>query len=303
VTRMGPHRPAARGDGVLEVTEFSHAAFRAALELAASGQASGAASLEEAADPHLFTPDPVLRGLRVLVAEDNPLNQTLITEQLTALGCLPSVVGDGRQALAALPQTNFDIVLTDIHMPIMDGYALVSALRVAFPDLPVLAYSAVTGFGSARDWRARGFTEYIAKPASLSQLQDVLLRVGVRAAMTGGGAGAEPSEAAVPPDEHDGLDPEDKARYLSLLKHHMRTDLPRLVGIIERHDADALRNWAHSSGGAFLVVREMGLAAQCRELLRLSDQSGDWNTPIEQRAIALHEALRAQFGIDEASLQ
>ena len=122
ITRTGPHRPTPRGDGVLEVSEFSHAAILSAVDLAANeahGRADSpdaAAQTCDSAQPASL-PEPALLGLAILVAEDNPLNQSLIVEQLKALGCEPILAGDGRQALAVLEETEVDVVLTDIHMP------------------------------------------------------------------------------------------------------------------------------------------------------------------------------------------
>ncbi len=294
-TRTGPQRPAVRGDGVLEVTEFSHAAVVAAIELAASGAPPDEPPLDEVSEASAPTSDPALRGLRVLVAEDNPLNQALITEQLTTLGCIPIVVGDGRQALAVLSQTPVDLVLTDMHMPIMDGYALMAALREAHPALPVLAYSAVTGAEQTEEWRQRGFTDYIPKPASLKQLETGLLALGLRAA---------PLEETAPPAyaTEDTLGAADRDRYMAMLKDHLSTDLPKLAGIVEARDREALRNWAHSAAGAFLIVREPEFAAQCRELQHMCDAAGTWTPGIAACAVAVHDGLRSHFGLDEASL-
>jgi two-component system capsular synthesis sensor histidine kinase RcsC len=304
ITRTGPHRPAARGDGVLEVSEFSHAALAAGIELAVSGDAPEVeAPLDEAAEAaaHASAPafDPALRGLRVLVAEDNPLNQTLITEQLTTLGCMPVIVGDGRQALAVLSQTDVDLVLTDIHMPVMDGYALIAALRETHPALPVLAFSAVTGVEQAEEWRRRGFANYILKPASLRQLETGLMALGLR--------GPAPEEAATGPAPAASLpggtlDSADKARYMAMLKDHLSTDLPKLAGIVETRDWSALRDWAHSAAGAFLIVHEPEFAAQCRVLQRMCDVAGGWTPDIAAHALALHDGLRSRFGLDEPFL-
>jgi len=244
-----------------------------------------------------------LTGLRVLVAEDNPLNQALITDQLTALGCEPIVVGDGKQALAVLSQTEVDLVLTDIHMPEMDGYALMSALRDAHPALPVTAFSAVTGAEQAQEWRQRGFAGYIPKPASLQQLRSGLLALwdAAPAAQTQRHAADAPHPLAAHEEPHT-LDAVDKSRYLAMLKDHLSTDLPRLAGIIDACDRSALRDWAHSAGGAFLIVHEPQFADCCRELQRMCDGASTWTPAISHAALSLHDTLRSHFGLDEPSL-
>jgi two-component system capsular synthesis sensor histidine kinase RcsC len=322
ITRTGPDRPAPCGDGVLEVTEFSRKAILAAVDLAATGAADAAATQPPA--PAALPPpeaDPALQGLTVLVAEDNPLIQTLIVEQLDALGCLPTIAGDGRLALAAFEQGNFEVVLTDIHMPVMDGYALLAALRKAHADLPVLAFSAVTDNQQQDGWRERGFTGYVAKPASLGELEAALLAVtsakpqrvpgpATAAASAATPASATPAQSAAASsmaagaatDPRNTLSADDKSRYTAMLKEHLQNDLPRLLAIVEQEDREALGGWAHSAAGGFLVVQEQRFAQQCRELQRLCETSERWTTEMDERAISLHEAICDHFGLDEASM-
>jgi two-component system, NarL family, capsular synthesis sensor histidine kinase RcsC len=190
-----------------------------------------------------------------------------------------------------------------------------------------VAFTAVTGVEQAAQWRQRGFAGCIAKPASLAQLEAGLreARPPVAAAATvaqavasEAAAGAAdcaadhaadctidctadcPAEAPAPPDEP--LDALDHARYMAMLKEHLRSDLPRLAALIAGHDCNGLRDWAHSAGGAFLIVREPHFAGQCRELQRLCDATGVWSEAIAQFALALHDAMRSRFGLDEATL-
>jgi two-component system capsular synthesis sensor histidine kinase RcsC len=321
ITRGGPHRPTRRGEGVLEVSEFSHTAIVAAADLAAPqaqdglGRAdalSGApASTRETLKPSAppATPQPTLLGLVVLVAEDNPLNQSLIVEQLQTLGCEPILAGDGRQALAILEHTEVDVVLTDIHMPVMDGYELLAALRKVHPGLPVFAFSAVTDTQQAEEWDQRGFTGYIPKPTSLGELEAALDVLGTNEDDAAGSvvarepaiaSGATPQAPLKPTPEFDA---QTKARYVAMLKDHLETDLPKLLAIVESHDRLALRDWAHSAAGGFLIVGEPQFATQCRELQDLCRKQELWSEQMANLALALHEGLRSHFGLDEASLR
>jgi two-component system capsular synthesis sensor histidine kinase RcsC len=331
ITRTGPHRPTPRSEGVFEVSEFSHVAILAAVELAANKaeKAHGGAAEETAAtqDALARTPlsrvdtaarstasgEPALLGLAILVAEDNPLNQALIVEQLKTLGCEPILAGDGRQALAVLEHTEVDVVLTDIHMPVMDGYELLATLRRQYPGLPVLAFSAVTDTQQTDEWRQRGFTGYIPKPTSLGELEAALSTLGVNeehvAAALESRLDARPDAALQPSPEPqpaagspEAFDAETKARYVAMLKEHLATDLPRLSAIVEQRDRLALRDWAHSAAGAFLIVGEPQFAGQCRELQDLCQQQEQWSGQMAGLAIALHEGLRSHFGFDEASM-
>ena len=299
ITRTGPHRAEPRGEGVLEVTEFSRKSVLAAVDLAATGASDTAVPPLTSAVMPPTVANPALQGLAVLVAEDNPLIQTLIAEQLGALGCVPTIAGDGRQALAAFGQARFEVVLTDIHMPVMDGYELLAALRKSDANVPVLAFSAVADNQQEDGWRERGFTGYVVKPASLGELEAALLGAAARRMRPAPSAAAIGAGAAEPANT---LAADEKARYTVMLKEHLQNDLPRLMTIVEQEDRQALGGWAHSASGAFLIVQERTFAEQCRELQRLCENSDRWTTEMDERAISLHDALSDQYGLDETSM-
>ncbi|ASL46662.1 Sensor histidine kinase RcsC [Burkholderia sp. AD24] len=302
ITYGGPHMPALRGDGIFEVSEFSRKAVMSAIDLATGGPNARAASVAAPVDPVVASPQPVhaaLHGLKVLVAEDNPLIQSLIVEQLIALGCSPTIAGDGRQALAAAERAHFDVLLSDIHMPVMDGYELLAQVSKSHPDLPVLAFSAVTDTQDDAAWRERGFTGHVAKPASLGELEAALLEV-----VSARAHGVEPAtemetETGAADAPVSTLSADDKARYNAMLRQHLQSELPRLMAIVEAEDREALGGWAHSAGGALLIVQEAAFAQQCRELQQLCRGSERWTVDMDERAISLHDTLIDHFGLDE----
>jgi two-component system capsular synthesis sensor histidine kinase RcsC len=332
ITRTGPHCPTPRGEGVFEVTEFSHVSILSAVGLAADkankGRGPAVEEAPAAPDAPAGTPlpqadaaaqpaasgEPALRGLAILVAEDNPLNQSLIVEQLKTLGCEPILAGDGRQALAVLEHTEVDVVLTDIHMPVMDGYELLATLRRLYRGLPVLAFSAVTDSQQTEEWHQRGFSGYIPKPTSLGELEAALSTLGANeeqavAPALDSSLDTWPDFAPKPAPEPQpaagsagAFDEQTKARYVAMLKEHLATDLPRLSAIVERRDRLALRDWAHSAAGAFLIVGEPQFAAQCRELQNFCQKQEQWSEQMAGLAMALHDGLRNHFGFDEASM-
>jgi CheY-like chemotaxis protein len=121
--------------------------------------------------------DPPAEGVRVLVAEDNRLNSLLIAEQLRLLAFLPEVVASGREALARWRSGAFALVLTDLNMPDMDGYALAGAIRAeegAGPRIPILALTADAFHGKSDRWRLAGIDAYLTKPLELPTLKSAL---------------------------------------------------------------------------------------------------------------------------------
>ncbi|HJV71652.1 response regulator [Ideonella sp.] len=119
-----------------------------------------------------------LAGSRVLLVEDNLLNQEVAVALLEREGIVVSVAGDGRQALDALERESFDAVLMDCQMPVMDGYAATRALRQrpALGSLPVIAMTANAMVGDREAALAAGMNDHVAKPFKMDDLVATLER-------------------------------------------------------------------------------------------------------------------------------
>jgi CheY-like chemotaxis protein len=130
---------------------------------------------EEATSPAEFLSDSqILRGVRVLVAEDNSVNVFVVSQFLRKWGVDFDVVGNGRQALEQLQQHAYDLVLMDLQMPEVSGYEATRTLR-ALPDerlrrLPVLALTASARLGLEERVDLAGFTDYVGKPFKPDEL-------------------------------------------------------------------------------------------------------------------------------------
>jgi signal transduction histidine kinase/CheY-like chemotaxis protein/HPt (histidine-containing phosphotransfer) domain-containing protein len=122
------------------------------------------------------------RGQRVLLVEDNPVNQELSCEMLSALGLQVDLAEDGEQALAAVVRQSYALVLMDCQMPLLDGFAATHRLRQqeqANPGskrLPVIALTANALGGDREKCLAAGMDDYLSKPFTLAQLSEVLAR-------------------------------------------------------------------------------------------------------------------------------
>lgn len=121
------------------------------------------------------------KTLKVLVAEDNTINQRLVIAMLTTLGHTGVVVGDGEKALKCLSKLKFDVVLMDVMMPNMDGLEALAAIRareqVQGGHLPIIMATAHTEPGDKAKFKQAGADGYVAKPIAIEQLRSELERV------------------------------------------------------------------------------------------------------------------------------
>ncbi|MEO8806259.1 MAG: response regulator, partial [Burkholderiaceae bacterium] len=119
-----------------------------------------------------------LAGARILLVEDNAINQELARDLLSRAGIVVSVAGDGREALNVLERGKFDAVLMDCQMPVMDGYAATRALRSRpeWADLPVIAMTANAMAGDREKVIEVGMNDHIAKPIRVDDLFATLAR-------------------------------------------------------------------------------------------------------------------------------
>ena len=113
-----------------------------------------------------------LRGAKILLVEDNPFNQTVALHVLSNNGLVPTLAENGRQALDLLETQEFDGVLMDCMMPVMDGYTATQEIRkqAKYQDLPVLAMTAATMSGDREKALDAGMNDHISKPFNRSDL-------------------------------------------------------------------------------------------------------------------------------------
>jgi CheY-like chemotaxis protein/HPt (histidine-containing phosphotransfer) domain-containing protein len=123
--------------------------------------------------------DALRDGRLILVAEDNVTNQKVIVRQLALLGYAADVADNGRRALEMWCSGDYGLLLTDLHMPEMDGYELASQIRekeMGRARKPILALTANTLEGEAERCRIAGMDDYLSKPLQLANLQLILAR-------------------------------------------------------------------------------------------------------------------------------
>lgn len=194
--------------------------------------------------------------LRVLVAEDNPINQTLLKEQLEELGCRVTLTGNGREALQRWAPGAFDALLTDVNMPVMNGYELVGELRRHDSGLPIIGVTANALREEGERCMAVGMNAWLVKPMSLRTLHDGLLKVCGHAA-----AQAPQNEAEAEAPAEDRLQVSQKMRELFL--RTMRQDMQGVRDALQVGDLPTVRQQVHRLRGALAVVQAHGLSDAC----------------------------------------
>jgi signal transduction histidine kinase/HPt (histidine-containing phosphotransfer) domain-containing protein/ActR/RegA family two-component response regulator len=152
---------------------------------------------EQAPAPASTAPPPNLAGARVLLAEDNPINQQVAVELLQGAGVMVDVAANGQEALNAVLARGYDAVLMDLQMPVMDGLQATRAIRdqPRLKELPIIAMTASVMSGDRDRCLEAGMSDHISKPIGIEQLMGTLARwLPAR-----GGAGAAPVAAAPVP--------------------------------------------------------------------------------------------------------
>jgi signal transduction histidine kinase/CheY-like chemotaxis protein len=145
---------------------------------AALGLAQPASTSSAQRDESMLGHRGTLAGARILLVEDNAINQELATDLLGRAGIIVSVASNGQEALDMLARESFDGVLMDCQMPVMDGYAATRALRQQpqWRDLPVIAMTANAMVGDRDKAVAAGMNDHIAKPIKVHDVFATLAR-------------------------------------------------------------------------------------------------------------------------------
>ena len=120
----------------------------------------------------------ILKGIKILVAEDNFFNQMFINEILENLGASIVLANNGLEALTALEKDDFDVILMDLHMPVMNGYEATLEIRkqVRYAGLPVITLSAGVTDDEKRASLAAGMNDFVSKPINKIELLATLER-------------------------------------------------------------------------------------------------------------------------------
>jgi len=255
--------------------------------------------------------------LRILLAEDNPINQNVALRLLERLGYGADVVSDGRQALARLDHAAFDVVLMDVQMPEMDGLEASRAIcaRWAASERPrIIAMTAEAMQGDHDKCLAAGMDDYIVKPVTLDRLAAALAKCRPLA------TASTPKAAASPPVEKQRIavgtaldrDVLDQLREdlggAAALREVIRSFLDQTPSVLSalrdaaaRADVSSIRRTAHMIKGTSSTLGARELSEQCAEIERVG-QTG-CIADAGSRVIAVEASYRTIEAVLKAEIE
>ncbi|MCL2744281.1 MAG: ATP-binding protein, partial [Planctomycetaceae bacterium] len=162
-------------------TAFS---FTIVFQIPESGSVSEAELYDAGKEPHDYVSDTTLKGMKVMLVEDNKINQMIAAELLKRVGVIVTTAANGQIALEKLMEARniqskdkpFDLILMDLQMPVMDGYEATKIIKgmPEYKDIPVYALTAHAFLEEQRRCFELGMEEHISKPINTKKLYDAL---------------------------------------------------------------------------------------------------------------------------------
>ncbi|MFJ7142065.1 ATP-binding protein [Pseudomonas protegens] len=205
-------------------------------------------------------------GLNVLVAEDNPINQATLSHQLQQLGCRSTLAADGAEALDLWRVGDYDLLLTDVNMPRMNGYELTCILRASGDDRPIIGITANAMCDEEARCQAAGMDAWLVKPVPLQTLRASLLRL---TQLDPQEDEASPSTPRQPP-EPASLPSNLRQIFIST----MAVDLEQMRQAIDRQDYPHIFHLLHRIRGSLAVTGYNALIQQLEALGQSLRQAG-----------------------------
>ena len=286
---------------------------------------------------HAPTDTQTLLSGRVLLAEDNPVNQEVAIDMLASLGCQVTMAATGREAVAVLMQAAYDVALMDCQMPELDGLEATRMIRAQEAEaghqhMPIIALTA-NAFAQDREaCFAAGMDDYLSKPFTLDQLHAALARwlpPQIAAPLSPTALTHDAPQATRAPEiravqtpapplrRTSSLDPKPLNALRALqqigvsnalekvLRTYLRSTPPLLTTLREavtRGDAAAVRQTAHNLKSSSAQVGAVAFSSRCKDLEALGRANTLTNAPmvlayIEEEYPVVQAALSAELDI------
>lgn len=279
--------------------------------------ASPSVGSEEALGAGLWRKAQPIHGARVLLAEDNAVNQQVAREFLEKAGLYVDIASNGREAVDSVGRQHYDIVLMDLHMPEVDGFEATRQIRAAgYADLPIVAMTAAAMKQDRDASLAAGMNDHVAKPIDPDALVGVLLRWIVPGERMAPAAPVVPvvpvvplavlpisgtSESVLPGFDVDGLvgrlggSLAEVPRVLAIFAEEFSDFAPQLAAVLAAEDFAAARRLVHDIKGAAGNVGAVAVQAAALVLEKelAANRASSQGNLFAALAAALAEALAA----------
>ena len=247
---------------------------------AGSGPQPGA----ELVTRHTLAEAATSTGMKILLAEDNIINQKVAVRMFERLGHRVDVVANGLEAVEALSRIGYDLVFMDCQMPEMDGFEATREIRerersgrnsgrslpVAHPRTPIIAMTANAMQGDREACLRAGMDDYVSKPVTSEALAAVFERWRQRVVQLPGSESAKGEGLAIDPLVFDGLrvlSDEDDPGFLTRLVTHFLLDTPDKLTLLgtacRKGKVEEVQRIAHSLKGSASNLGALGLARLC----------------------------------------
>ncbi len=245
---------------------------------------------------------------RILVAEDNPINQEVIREVLSELGYEAHIVENGLQALSALEQEAYPLVLMDCQMPELDGYGAAREIRrreAGVGHIPLIAVTAHAFEGEREKALAAGMDDYVTKPISPALLGDTIQRWWPKSlSREPQRLASDDTQAVVSDAVACVLDPNvpRSAAVAKIFLKHVPEQIASIGRALEARDQATLKAASHKLKGSCLAVGVPRMAELCAALEEgRADEAASFGELGEVYAEAERE-LRAQLASETTSV-
>lgn len=215
-------------------------------------------------------PKPFFKKSRILIVEDNSVNQKVMLLQLENMGCKADAVGNGLEALRALEQVSYDLVLMDCQMPEMDGYTATRLFRKRSKKskhTPIIAMTANVMSGDREKCLAAGMDDYISKPIRMDMLESLLTKW----------LGERNLQQSSPDAKNNPLnDPKFIEEVSALFLKETAGTIKSMEQAIKKNKRSDLKIMAHAMAGSCCIVGTNDLKEAARKI--------EYGAPVETQA-------------------
>jgi signal transduction histidine kinase/DNA-binding response OmpR family regulator len=225
----------------------------------------------------IVRPPPTERPLRILVAEDNKINQQLALMLLRNAGHEVTLVDNGEQAVTAVRAGSFDIVLMDVQMPVMDGVQATKEIRALDPPrngIPIVALTAHAMAGARETYLGHGMSDYLSKPLDATslfvKLAELTSSKQTTIAALQAAQGTAPRHADFDPTQLSALkvhlSKQDVANLVAMFLRQLGEDMTKLGELADARNVEALGRMAHGLAGTASNVGASRVSQLARDI-------------------------------------